>query len=275
MNICREVDGQIEAVTDFEAEFVGPDWVFGLVTYAFMADGSILAVARSGGRDQLVKIDAEGGLTPIDLPFTEIAGLSIDGDRVVFRAAAADRPNAVIELAPGRVDEGAPPSEPEHARARGRLDPAAHRVPDDRRPARLRQLLPADQPLVRRAAGHAAAAHRDEPRRPDRGRVLRLRDRAPAVHQPRLRRARRGLRRLDRLRQGRTASGSSSSGGSSTSRTASPARSTSSSRASSMASGSRSAAAARAASRRSPRWRSPTSSTRAARTSGSATCARS
>ncbi|HYK95498.1 MAG TPA: prolyl oligopeptidase family serine peptidase [Candidatus Dormibacteraeota bacterium] len=99
MNICREVDGRIETVTDFEAEFAAPDWIFGLCTFAFMADGAILAVARSGGRDQLVKIDPEGGLTPIDVPFTEIAGLSIDGERIVFRAAAPDRPNAVIELA--------------------------------------------------------------------------------------------------------------------------------------------------------------------------------
>jgi dipeptidyl aminopeptidase/acylaminoacyl peptidase len=98
MNLCREVDGKVETVTDFEAEFVGPDWVFGLVTFAFMGDGGILAVARSAGRDQLVKIDPDGGLTPIDLPFTEVAGLSIDGDRIVFRAAAPDRPNAVIEL---------------------------------------------------------------------------------------------------------------------------------------------------------------------------------
>jgi dipeptidyl aminopeptidase/acylaminoacyl peptidase len=99
MNICREVDGRIETVTDFEAEFVGPDWIFGLSTFAFMAGGSLLAVARSGGRDQLVKIDRTGDLTPIDMPFTEIAGLAVDGDRVVFRAAAPDRPNAVIELA--------------------------------------------------------------------------------------------------------------------------------------------------------------------------------
>jgi dipeptidyl aminopeptidase/acylaminoacyl peptidase len=99
MNICREVDGRIETVTDFEAEFVGPDWIFGLSTFAFMAGGSLLAVARSGGRDQLVKIDRTGDLTPIDLPFTEIAGLAVDGDRVVFRAAAPDRANAVIELA--------------------------------------------------------------------------------------------------------------------------------------------------------------------------------
>jgi dipeptidyl aminopeptidase/acylaminoacyl peptidase len=99
MNICREIDGAIETVTDFEAEFAAPDWIFGLCSYTFMADGGILAVARSGGRDQLVKLDPDGDLSPIDLPFTEIAGLSIDGDRIVFRASAPDRPNAVVELA--------------------------------------------------------------------------------------------------------------------------------------------------------------------------------
>ena len=98
MNIFRLVDGKAEAVTSFEAEFAGPDWQFGYTTYAFMADGSILAIARSGGRDQLVKVRADGELDPIDLPYTEMAGLSVDGDTVVMRAAGPDRPGSVIEL---------------------------------------------------------------------------------------------------------------------------------------------------------------------------------
>jgi dipeptidyl aminopeptidase/acylaminoacyl peptidase len=98
MNIFRLVDGKADAVTNFEAEFAGPDWQFGYVTYAFMADGSILAIARSSGRDQLVKVRADGELDPIDLPYTEIAGLSIDGDSVVMRAARPDQPASVLEL---------------------------------------------------------------------------------------------------------------------------------------------------------------------------------
>ncbi|MEO5704793.1 MAG: prolyl oligopeptidase family serine peptidase, partial [Candidatus Limnocylindrales bacterium] len=98
MNIFRLVEGRAEPVTSFEAEFAGPEWVFGNVTYAFMPDGSILAIARSGGRDQLVKVRADGDLQPIDLPYSEMSGLSIDGDRVVLRAAGADRPASVIEL---------------------------------------------------------------------------------------------------------------------------------------------------------------------------------
>ena len=98
MNLHREVDGRIVAVTDYEADFAGPDWQFGNVTYEFMADGSILALARSGGRDQLVKVDDRGELQPIELPYTEMNGLSIDGERVVFRAAGPAQPASVVEL---------------------------------------------------------------------------------------------------------------------------------------------------------------------------------
>lgn len=98
MNLFRLVNGAIERVTSAEAEFAGPDWQFGYVTYDFMADGGILAIARSGGRDQLVKVNGDGEIAPIEMPYTEMAGLSIDGDTVVLRAAGADRPASVIEL---------------------------------------------------------------------------------------------------------------------------------------------------------------------------------
>jgi dipeptidyl aminopeptidase/acylaminoacyl peptidase len=98
MNLFRIVDGQAEAITSFEAEFAGPDWQFGYATYEFMGDGTILAIARSAGRDQLMKVDGDGEVSPVDLPYTEMSGLSIDGDRVVLRAAGPASPAAVIEL---------------------------------------------------------------------------------------------------------------------------------------------------------------------------------
>ena len=39
------------------AEFAFPDWNFGFANYAFRADGSILAIGRSEGRDRLFEID--------------------------------------------------------------------------------------------------------------------------------------------------------------------------------------------------------------------------
>ena len=116
MNLFRFANGDIETVTDYEAEFVGPDWQFGYATYEFMADGSILSIARSGGRDQLVKVDARGDLTPIDLPFTEMNGLCIDGDTVILRGSGPLNPASVVELdTSGRMNvlRTATPNQPE------------------------------------------------------------------------------------------------------------------------------------------------------------------
>jgi dipeptidyl aminopeptidase/acylaminoacyl peptidase len=99
MNLFRHVDGKIEKITDYEAEFVGPDWQFGYSTYEFLGDGSIIAIARSGGRDQLVRVALDGELSAIDVPYTEMNGLSIDGDRVVMRGAGPANPASVIDLA--------------------------------------------------------------------------------------------------------------------------------------------------------------------------------
>jgi dipeptidyl aminopeptidase/acylaminoacyl peptidase len=88
-------------VTTEQAEFVYPDWLFGYVTYAFLADGSILAIARSEGRDRLYGVGpAAGSIREIDVPFTEMSSIAVDGDRVVFRGAAPDRAAGIIELDP-------------------------------------------------------------------------------------------------------------------------------------------------------------------------------
>jgi len=81
-----------------EAEFAFPDWVFGLANYAFEPDGTIVAVGRSGGRDRLFRIATDGSASIYDLPFSEISYVAIDGGSAVFRAAATDRPWAIIEL---------------------------------------------------------------------------------------------------------------------------------------------------------------------------------
>lgn len=100
MNLFRFANGEIETVTDFEAEFVGPDWQFGYATYAFRPDGTIAAIARSAGRDALVKIDANGDLTPIDMPFTEMNGLCVDGDTLILRGSGPLHPASIVELEP-------------------------------------------------------------------------------------------------------------------------------------------------------------------------------
>jgi dipeptidyl aminopeptidase/acylaminoacyl peptidase len=98
MNLYRYVDGKAEQITDLEAELAGPDWQFGYSQYAFLPGGDILAIARSSGRDGLIRIGHDGSISNVDVPFTEMNGLSVDGDRVVLRGAGPDRPAEVIDI---------------------------------------------------------------------------------------------------------------------------------------------------------------------------------
>ncbi len=89
MNLHRLVDGRVEAVTDEQAEFAYPDWLFGFRNYAFAADGSILAIGRSRGRDRLYRIPAAGGRpATLDLPYTELSSIDVLDDLVVIDAAS-------------------------------------------------------------------------------------------------------------------------------------------------------------------------------------------
>jgi dipeptidyl aminopeptidase/acylaminoacyl peptidase len=98
MNLQRLVDGRIEPIAPMDAELGPPDWQFGNATYGFLASGEILAVARSGGRDRLLRIALDGSHQVIDLPFTEIGTVAIDGDAVVLRAASPSEPAGIFEI---------------------------------------------------------------------------------------------------------------------------------------------------------------------------------
>lgn len=100
MNLMRLGAGdRVERASEpIEAEFAFPDWVFSLANYAIAADGTIIGAGRSGGRDRLYRIGPDGSATTFDLPFNEFGYVAIDGSTAVFRAAAADRPWAIVEL---------------------------------------------------------------------------------------------------------------------------------------------------------------------------------
>jgi dipeptidyl aminopeptidase/acylaminoacyl peptidase len=100
MNLYRLVDGRVEAVAPMEAEFAPPDWHVGNSSSAFLADGSVVAVGRSRGRDRLYRIDATGHVDLIDVPFTEMRGLTADGHRVVLLGASPAASTAVVDLDP-------------------------------------------------------------------------------------------------------------------------------------------------------------------------------
>jgi dipeptidyl aminopeptidase/acylaminoacyl peptidase len=116
LNLCRvEMAGGRDAaiarpvpVSPMAAEIGGPEWNLGYADYGFAGDGTIIAAARSGGRDQLYRIDPAGRADPgkIPLPFTELDYIGVRGDRLVCLAASPTtfRSVVVVDLLDGSVE---------------------------------------------------------------------------------------------------------------------------------------------------------------------------
>ena len=62
-------------VAPMEADFGGPEWSFGNSDYALLADGTVIAAWRSGGKSNLGML-ADGRGHPLELPYTAFAQLS-------------------------------------------------------------------------------------------------------------------------------------------------------------------------------------------------------
>jgi dipeptidyl aminopeptidase/acylaminoacyl peptidase len=85
------------ALCPMDAEFGGPDWVFGAATYAFLPGGALAAIWTENGRDQLGLI-AGGRAEPQDLPFSSYSELQPIPGGVVVLAGSATRPMSVVRL---------------------------------------------------------------------------------------------------------------------------------------------------------------------------------
>ena len=103
-----------------DAEFTGPDWVFGQSTYGFLADGRVLVTWWHRSVANLGVIDpATGRLDRWDVPFTAVGALRPYNDGAVAVVASATEEAAVVILdghgrvtgtlrrsRPGTVDAG-------------------------------------------------------------------------------------------------------------------------------------------------------------------------
>jgi len=91
-----------------EAEFHGPDWVFGLHTFDELADGSLVARMGTGGRDRLVVLHPpadgpDGGtwsIREVEQPCVSLAGVvSPDGLSAVVHGTTPVEAHAVFAVA--------------------------------------------------------------------------------------------------------------------------------------------------------------------------------
>jgi len=90
---------QTVPLTQMEAEFGRPQWVFGMSTYAFAGAGRLVCSYVSQGLGRLATVDlASGRLTPIESAYTEFGSICARGHEVVFRAGSAVAPAAIVRL---------------------------------------------------------------------------------------------------------------------------------------------------------------------------------
>jgi dipeptidyl aminopeptidase/acylaminoacyl peptidase len=97
--------GTAVPLAPMEAEFAGPQWVYGLSWFGVAGDGTVVATAHREGRDELWMIPASGGPAErVQVPDEQISGLCLDGLHLAYVGGAATEPRGVVllELASGR-----------------------------------------------------------------------------------------------------------------------------------------------------------------------------
>jgi dipeptidyl aminopeptidase/acylaminoacyl peptidase len=99
-NLYRVDDTRLVPLHPMEAEFGVAQWVFGLGTYAFLADGRIVCRYSQHGIDHLAYLTPDGQkLEDADLPYTLFgARLSVQGNQVTFVGASPTEPTSVVVL---------------------------------------------------------------------------------------------------------------------------------------------------------------------------------
>jgi dienelactone hydrolase len=91
--------GTARPLCPMQAEFGMPQWNFDMSTYAFAGARRIVCVYTKAGLGHLATLDlASGSLQAIETGFTEFGSVRADGDRVVFRGGAPDRPTSIVTL---------------------------------------------------------------------------------------------------------------------------------------------------------------------------------
>jgi dipeptidyl aminopeptidase/acylaminoacyl peptidase len=99
-------DRGIVPLRAMEAEFAEPQWVFGMSTWDFMANGSVICAWTQNGIWHLGRLDVEDGpLQRYDIPFTNISNVSVQQatNHIIFLGSSPTDPGGVVRLS---IDTG-------------------------------------------------------------------------------------------------------------------------------------------------------------------------
>jgi dipeptidyl aminopeptidase/acylaminoacyl peptidase len=100
-NLYRRRGGRVEPLCERRAEFGLPQWVFGLSTYAFVDEKTILCTFSEDGRASLARLDGKSGeLTPFATPFTGFAEIRVSRGRGIFAGSSPTAPTVIATIDP-------------------------------------------------------------------------------------------------------------------------------------------------------------------------------
>ena len=96
-NLYTTSNHEILPLSPDAAEFGLPQWAFGMSTYGVARDGRIIASRCQAGVWQL-GIVAGGRFEAFDLPYTDISGVRVSGDTVLFAGSSATVASQLVRL---------------------------------------------------------------------------------------------------------------------------------------------------------------------------------
>ena len=97
-NLHRWRDGELRCMVRAEHEFGKPLWQLGTTTYGFDASGGVVCTWRTGDGWRLGRLDPDGSMQAIPLPWTSIDSLGVEGGAAAFIGGAPDRSAAVVAV---------------------------------------------------------------------------------------------------------------------------------------------------------------------------------
>src|SRR3989454_6889343 len=98
-NLYRWNSEEVRPLWETTSEFGLPQWVFGMRTYAVMANGALVSSYEDEGESKLAVIEPDSGRRrEIHTPYTDITGLRVHDNNGVFLGASPTEATAVVEL---------------------------------------------------------------------------------------------------------------------------------------------------------------------------------
>ena len=98
-NLYRYEAGQTEAIYPMQAEFGRPLWQFGVAMYGFSTATEIICTYIENGTHSLARIDlAEGKLTRLPTPHTDIRDMDVGDGFIVIIAGSPTTPAEVVRI---------------------------------------------------------------------------------------------------------------------------------------------------------------------------------